>query len=254
MTVTHQRNQVHLASPQDTGMYEAKAMKSAQRGRIHQTLPLRQVPVCPHPGHGTAPCGSQLGKRRADRGGGSAYFYDNLLWQSCQPLDWQHLLKGDHLATSLGLGRLGRSLKSTVSSSVFCKLINTHRPTDFVVELCLWTNTTSPLTSFLFRVFGLVDSLPFSLWKLLKDCFISWFFKRQYTFRAFIYQSICSFSHLFKRCVIVLNTDILYLFKPVLYWKRKTTILSPQGGVFPKCSFIYWISCLIELSMYWLKS
>lgn len=59
--VTHQKNQVHLASPQETGIHEAKAVKSAQCGRIHQTLPcgrsqpapvLAKVP--PHVGHSRA--------------------------------------------------------------------------------------------------------------------------------------------------------------------------------------------------------
>lgn len=196
MTVTHQRNQVHLASPQDTGMYEAKAMKSAQHGRIHQTLPLWQVPVCPHPGHGTAPCGSQQGNQSVGCGGGAADFYDNLLWQSHQPLvRLTAPLERRPLGHLTWAGKVKKTSQALLPS---LHSVSWYTPRDFIAELCLWTNSTSPYTYFPFRVFGLVDSLPFTLWKLLKDCLISWLFKRQYTFRAVIYQSIWSFSLFLK--------------------------------------------------------
>ena len=35
--------------------------------------------------------------------------------------------------------------------------------------------------------------------------------------------------------------------------KMKTTTFSPQGSIFPKCSFTYWFSWLVELFMYWFK-
>ena len=35
--------------------------------------------------------------------------------------------------------------------------------------------------------------------------------------------------------------------------KMKTTTFSPQGSTFPKCSFTYWFSWLVELCMYWFK-
>ena len=103
VTATHQTNQVHLASPQEIGIHKAKTMKSAQRGRTHQTLSPWQVSACPCPGHGAAPCGSQQGNLRAAVQKWSALLCDYLLCWPYQLLALRMHLPKDHMAGS-GLG------------------------------------------------------------------------------------------------------------------------------------------------------
>lgn len=144
-------------------------------------------PSLPPPWPWYCPMWVITGDQKAGCGGGSAYFYDNYEGDHISHLYHQHhRLKGDHWATPLGLGKLGRSLKHCFSLCI--------RQADKHQETLLLTCAFGPTLLlhrhfFLFWVLGSVDSLHFTLWKLLKDCLIAWLFKSQYIFKAFIYQS-----------------------------------------------------------------